>query len=168
MPPSLLCVLGKGETRNVEALKPAVGIWALKRRAEPVAQPATDEAVVGCVSFWAKGGESLKPSSGQGRTRMKPAVTAQLHSSSGRSSKVLKDHTHIEAVVELAGVGTLVLDVDSGGGYSLRAYPEDSEDPSRDLLAVGVVHAEGVVAVHPEGLSAVGSEQGALRSERSF
>jgi hypothetical protein len=35
----------------------------------------------------------------------------------------------------------MVLDVDSGGGYSLRAYPEGSEDPSRDLLAVGVVQA---------------------------
>jgi hypothetical protein len=49
----------------------------------------------------------------------------------------------------------LVLHVDSKGGYSLRAYPEDSEDPSRDLLAVGVVQAEGIVAVHPEELSAV-------------
>ena len=97
---------------------------------------------------------------------MKPRVTAQLRSSSGRSSKILKDHTHIETVVEVVGVGRLVLDVDSGGGYSLRAYPEDSEDPSRDLLAVGVVHADGIVAIHPEGLSDVDSEQGALRSER--
>ena len=69
--------------------------------------------------------------------------------------------------MEVAGVGRLVLDVDSGGGYSLRAYPEDSEDPSRDLLPVGVVHADGILAIHPEGLSAVGSEQSALRSERS-
>ncbi|HET9964237.1 MAG TPA: hypothetical protein VFQ10_02475 [Rubrobacter sp.] len=86
---------------------------------------------------------------------MKPRVTAQLHSSSGRSSKILRDHTQIETVVEVAGVGRLVLDVDSGGGYSLHAYPEDGEDPSRDLLAVGVVHADGIVAVHPGGLSAV-------------
>ena len=57
--------------------------------------------------------------------------------------------------MEVDGVGRLVLDVNSGGGYSLRAYPEDSEDPSRDLLAVGVVRAEGIVAVHPEELSAV-------------
>jgi hypothetical protein len=86
---------------------------------------------------------------------MKPRVRAQLHSSSARSSKILKDHTQIEAVVEVDGVGRLVLDVDSAGGYSLRAYPEDSEDSSRDLLAVGVVHSDGIVAGHPEGLSAV-------------
>jgi hypothetical protein len=86
---------------------------------------------------------------------MKPRVRAQLHSSSARSSKIIKDHTQIETVVEVEGVGRLVLDVDSKGGYSLRAYPEDSEDPSRDLLAVGVVHADGIVAVHPQGLSAV-------------
>ena len=75
---------------------------------------------------------------------MKPRVRAQLHSSSARSSKILKDHTKIETVVEVDGVGRLVLDVDSAGGYSLRAYPEDSEDLSRDLLAVGVVHTEGL------------------------
>jgi hypothetical protein len=86
---------------------------------------------------------------------MKPRVRAQLHSSSARSSKILKDHTQIETVVEVDGMGRLVLDVDSAGGYSLRAYPEDSEDSSRDLLAVGVVHADGIVAVHPEGPSAV-------------
>src|SRR5215211_7856019 len=76
---------------------------------------------------------------------MKPRVSlsAQLHSSSGRSSKIIKDHTPIETVVEMTGVGRLVLDVDSRGGYSLRAYSEGSEDPSRDLLAVGVVRAEG-------------------------
>jgi hypothetical protein len=89
---------------------------------------------------------------------MKPRVTAQLHSSSAKSSKILKDNTQIETVVEVEGVGRLVLDVDSRGGYSLRAYPEDSEDPSRDLLAVGVVRAEGIVAIHPEELSAVDGE----------
>jgi hypothetical protein len=98
---------------------------------------------------------------------MKPRVTAQLHSSSGRSSEILKDHTHIETVVEVAGVGRLVLDVDSGGGYSLRAYPEGSEDPSGDLLAVGVVQPDGIVAIHPEGLSAVDGERGALGPERN-
>ena len=97
---------------------------------------------------------------------MKPRVTAQLHSSSGRSSKILRDHTHIETVVEVAGMGRLVLDVDSGGGYSLRAYPEGSEDPSRDLLAVGVVHADGIVAIHPERLAAFNGEQGAPGPER--
>jgi hypothetical protein len=86
---------------------------------------------------------------------MKPRVRAQLHSSSARSSKIIKDHTQIETVVEVEGVGRLVLDVDSKGGYSLRAYPEDSEDPSRDLLAVGVMHADGIVAIHPQGFSAV-------------
>ena len=85
---------------------------------------------------------------------MKPRVRAQLHSSSGRSSKIIKDHTQIETVVEVTGVGRLVLDVDSAGGYSLRAYPEDSEDPSRDLLAVGVVKADRIVSIHPEELSA--------------
>ena len=88
---------------------------------------------------------------------MKPRVRARLHSSSGRSSRILKDHTQIETVVEVAGVGRLVLDVDSRGGYSLQAYPEGSENPRRDLLAVGVVHADGIVAVHPEGPSAVDS-----------
>ena len=100
-------------------------------------------------------------------TRMKPRLRAQLHSSSGRSSKILRDHTHIGTVVEVAGVGRLVLDVNSGGGYSLRAYPEGSEDPSRDLLAVGVVHAEEVIAINPEGLSAVVGAEGAPRPERS-
>ena len=85
---------------------------------------------------------------------MKPGVRAQLHSSSARSSKILKDHTQIETVVEVEGVGRLVLDVDSKGGYSLRAYPEDSEDLSRNLLAVGVVKADRIVSIHPEELSA--------------
>jgi hypothetical protein len=85
---------------------------------------------------------------------MKPRVKAQLHSSSARSSKILKDHTQIQTVVEVEGAGRLVLDVDSKGGYSLRAYPEDSEDPSRDLLAVGVVKADRIVAIHQEELSA--------------
>jgi hypothetical protein len=91
---------------------------------------------------------------------MKPRVRAQLHSSSARSSKILKDHTQIETVVEVDGVGKLVLDVDSKGGYSLRAYPEGGEDPSRDLLAVGVVQADGIVAIQPERLAAVDGEQG--------
>jgi hypothetical protein len=91
---------------------------------------------------------------------MKPRVRAQLHSSSARSSKILKDHTQIETVVDVDGVGKLVLDVDSKGGYSLRAYPEGGEDPSRDLLAVGVVQADGIVAIQPERLSAVDGEQG--------
>jgi hypothetical protein len=98
---------------------------------------------------------------------MKRRVKAQLRSSSGRSSKIIKDHTRIETGVEVAGVGSLVLDVDSGGAYSLRAYPEGGEDRSRELLAVGVVQAEGIVAVHPEEASAVDGEQGAWRPGRS-
>ena len=85
----------------------------------------------------------------------KPGVKAQLHSSSARSSKIIKDHTRIETVVEVEGLGRVILDVDSRGGYSLRAYPEDSEDPGRDLLVVGVVRAEESVAIHPQELSAV-------------
>ena len=77
---------------------------------------------------------------------MEPRLTAQLRSSSGRSSKLLKDRERIETVVEVAGAGTLVLAVDGAGGYSLRAYPEGG----RDLLAVGVVRADGIVAVRPE------------------
>ena len=96
---------------------------------------------------------------------MRPRVRAQLHSSSGRSSKLLRDHTQIETVVEVEGVGKLVLDVDSAGGYSLRAYPEGSENSSRDLLAVGVVRADGIVAIHPEELSAVDGEQGVPGTE---
>ena len=98
---------------------------------------------------------------------MKPKVSAQLHSSSGRSSKILKDHTQIGTVVEVAGVGTFVLDVNSGGGYSLRAYPEGGEDPGKDLLAVGVVRADGIVALNPERPTAVAGEQGVAHSERS-
>jgi hypothetical protein len=60
--------------------------------------------------------------------------------------------------VEVPGAGRLVLRVDEGGSYSLRAYPEGDEAPSRDLLAVGVIHADGIVAVHPDGLSAAESE----------
>jgi hypothetical protein len=96
---------------------------------------------------------------------MKPRVKAQLHSSSARSSKILKDNTQIETVVEVEGVGRLVLDVDSRGGYSLRAYAKGREDPSRDLLAIGVVKADGIVAIHPEGFSAAEGEQAAPRPE---
>jgi hypothetical protein len=94
-----------------------------------------------------------------------PRLRAQLHSSSGRSSKIIRDRTQIETLVEVEGVGRLVLDVDSRGGYSLRAYAEGSEDQSRDLLAVGVLKADEIVAIHPEGLSAAEGEQGAPRPE---
>jgi hypothetical protein len=81
---------------------------------------------------------------------MEPKVTAQLRASSGRSSKVIKDRTRIETVVEVAGAGTLVLKVDSTGGYSLRAYPERVEEGGRDLLAVGVLREDEIVAIGPE------------------
>jgi hypothetical protein len=81
-------------------------------------------------------------------------VRAQLRSDSGRSSKVIKDRGGIEAVVVVPGAGTLVLNVDSAGGYSLRGRPEDDEADGaarRDLLAVGVMRADRIVAVRPEG-----------------
>jgi hypothetical protein len=81
-------------------------------------------------------------------------LRAQLRSSSGRSSKVIKDRQAIEAVLEVPGAGTLVLRVDSAGGYSLRGRPEgDDADGGarRDLLAVGVMRVDGIVAVRPEG-----------------
>jgi hypothetical protein len=80
-------------------------------------------------------------------------VRAQLRADSGRSSKVLKDREAIGVVVEVAGAGTLVLKVDSAGGYSLRAYPEDVEEGGRDLLVVGVIRTDGIVAVRPEASS---------------
>jgi hypothetical protein len=64
-------------------------------------------------------------------------------------------------VVDLEGVGRLVLGVEGAGGYSLRAYPEDGEEPGRDLLAVGVLRADRIVAIRPEALSAVDGEPGA-------
>jgi hypothetical protein len=85
----------------------------------------------------------------EGPTHEEP-LKAQLRSASGRSSKVIKDHERIEAVVEVPGAGRLVLRVDGGGGYSLRGYPEGDEGSSRNLLAVGVMRSEGVVAVSPE------------------
>jgi hypothetical protein len=55
--------------------------------------------------------------------------------------------------VELEGVGRLVLGVEGASGYSLRAYPEDVEESDRDLLAVGVLRAEEIVAIRPEEFS---------------
>ena len=84
---------------------------------------------------------------------MERRLRAQLHSASGRSSKVINDHEAIEAVVEVPGAGRLVLRVDSAGGYTLRGRPEGGEAEEaerRDLLAVGVVRADGIVAVRPE------------------
>jgi hypothetical protein len=77
-------------------------------------------------------------------------VKAQLRSASDRYSKVIKDRQAIEVVVEVAGAGKLMLKVDEAGGYSLRGYPETTEAQSRNLLAVGVMRSEGMVAVRPE------------------
>ena len=88
---------------------------------------------------------------------MERQVRAQLRSDSGRSSKVIKDGEGIEAVVEVPGAGELVLRVDSAGGFSLRGRPEGDEGDEgdegarRELLAVGVMRADGIVAVRPEG-----------------
>jgi hypothetical protein len=81
-------------------------------------------------------------------------LQAQLRASSGRSSKLLKDPDGLEAVVEVPGRGALVLSVQSGGGFSLRARAETDDwgqEASRgELVAVGVLGAEGVVTVVPE------------------
>ncbi len=80
-------------------------------------------------------------------------VSAQLRTSPAKTSKVIKDRESVEAVVEVAGIGTLTLTVDSGGGYSLRARPAREATSSRDLLAVGVLRADGVVSILPESVS---------------
>ena len=82
---------------------------------------------------------------------MQRQVRAQLRSDSGRSSKVINDREGIEAVVEVPGAGELVLRVDSAGGFSLRGRPEGDEGARRVLIAVGVMRADGIVAVRPEG-----------------
>jgi hypothetical protein len=84
---------------------------------------------------------------------MERRLRAQLHSASGRSSKVINDREAIEALVEVPGAGRLVLRVDSAGGYALRGRPEGGEAEEaerRDPLAVGVVRADGIVALRPE------------------
>ena len=50
-------------------------------------------------------------------------------------------------------MGKLVLRVDRGGGYSLRGTPKGKEGDkptSRDLIVVGVVRPNEIVAVRPE------------------
>jgi hypothetical protein len=81
-------------------------------------------------------------------------LQAQLRAASGRSSKLLKDPDGLEAVVEVPGRGALVLSVQSGGGFSLRARAETAERGREaavgELVAVGVLGDEGVVTVVPE------------------
>ena len=85
----------------------------------------------------------------EGPTHHEEPVKAQLRSASGRSSKVIRDRETIEAVVEVPGVGKLVLHVDSRGAYSLRGRPEgdeaDEATSQGDVLAVGVLGANGIV-----------------------
>ena len=50
-------------------------------------------------------------------------LEAQLHSASGRSSKIIKDAEGIEAVVEVPGRGTLTLSVHSGAGTRCGHVP---------------------------------------------
>ena len=85
---------------------------------------------------------------------MERHVRAQLRSDSGTSSKIIKDREGIEAVVEVPGVGTLVLRTDSSGGFSLQGRPEGDEgdeEARQDLLVVGVMSANGIATVRPEG-----------------
>ena len=81
-------------------------------------------------------------------------LEAQLRASSGRSSKLLKDSDGLEAVVEVPGRGALILSVQSGGGFSLRARTETDDRGQQaaagELVAVGVLGDEGVVTVVPE------------------
>ena len=98
-----------------------------------------------------------RPEGGQGRSAELPENTgrleAQLRAASGRSSKLLKDPDGFEAVVEVPGRGALILSVQGGGGYSLRARTETQnrgqEAAGGDLVAVGVLGPEGVVSVVP-------------------
>ena len=88
---------------------------------------------------------------------MERQVRAQLRSDSGRSSKVIMDREGIEAIVEVPGAGELVLRMDSAGGFSVRGRPEGDEAKEAkqgagpDLIVVGVMHANGIVVVRPEG-----------------
>ena len=83
----------------------------------------------------------------------KRRVEAQLRSASGRSSKILKDADFMETVIVVPGRGMLTLNVQSGGGYSLRAHLETDEGreegAGRDLVALGVLGSEEVVSVIP-------------------
>jgi hypothetical protein len=83
---------------------------------------------------------------------MREPVKAQIHSASGRSSKVIRDRESIEAVVEVPGAGRLVFHVDSRGGYSLRRLPdgdEADEATNQDVLVIGVIGANGIAEDPP-------------------
>ena len=81
-------------------------------------------------------------------------LQAHLRTASGRRSKLLKDSDGLEAVVDVPGRGALILSVQGGGGFSLRARTETAdrgqEAAGGDLVAVGVLGDEEVVTVVPE------------------
>ena len=91
-----------------------------------------------------------------GRLREGPMhypIKAQIHSDSGRSSKIITDREGIEAVVDVPGVGSLVLHVERRGWYSLWGRPEGDEAGEatrRELLVTGVIRADGILVDHPE------------------
>ncbi len=68
-------------------------------------------------------------------------VRAQLRSASGRLSKVIKDRQCVEAVVEVAGAGRLILSVDSDGRYALRTSGDGGEASASTQLASGDMRA---------------------------
>lgn len=80
-------------------------------------------------------------------------MEAQLRSASHRRSTLIKDAEGIEAVVEVPERGALILSVQGGGGYSLRACTETQnrgqEAAGGALVAVGVLGPEGIVSVVP-------------------
>jgi hypothetical protein len=49
--------------------------------------------------------------------------------------KILRDRQQIETVVDVAGMGRLILSVDSWGRYTLHAAPE-GEQASADAVVV--------------------------------
>ena len=136
---------------RVEAKNP-VPIGGRLGQGEPVAQPATShngEAGRFCLV------RKRKACRGMPEGPTDEPLKAQLRSDSGRSSKVIEDRQGIEAVVEVPGVGELMLRVDSAGGFLLRGRPKGEEGEGEEaarqvLLDVGVMRADGIVAVHPE------------------
>ncbi len=68
-------------------------------------------------------------------------LRAQIRSASGRSSKVIKDREGVEASVEVAGVGRMILSVNGEGRYTLHASSEGGEGPADTPLIAGKMHA---------------------------
>ena len=68
-----------------------------------------------------------------------------------------EDHKSIELVIDQL-VAKRDKEEAGGGGHSQRANTESDEAPSPELLAVGVMLAEGIAAIDSEGLSSTESE----------